>query len=502
MTIVLVFLILGALIALYYYLTRNYKYWQRRGVPWMDGALPGFGHMLSVICLRTDAADFYNKIYKNNKGRSMVGIYELMSPSLIILEPELVKTVLQTNFLNFSANTVHVDPEVDPLLSYNPFCLTGDKWQNSRKHLTYAFSSMRLKILLESVKLVCATMEKYIDGKMSNVEKAEFELKSLFSRYTAQVVAAAGFGVDGYCFDDEKKDISFRKLGQAIFQPSTRNKIMFTFLFLIPSLNKIFKMSFIPKSVDHFFRTLVADVMGHRRKDGIPRNDFLHLMTELERAEGKKFDTEMLTGQALSFFIDGYETSSTVMSFIGFHLASYPEIQEKLREEVLSVLNKYDGEITYEGLREMTYMDQVFNESMRMVPVIVLIKKRCTEEFELKGSDGVICRVQPGTKIMIPVQALHTDPEYWENPEEYNPERFSSDRKHNIERFAYLPFGEGPRICVGMRMAQLQIKAGLARILKKYSIELSPRTQIPLKMIPGTILPTPKGGLWAYFRRL
>ncbi|XP_071639302.1 cytochrome P450 6a2-like [Temnothorax longispinosus] len=501
MTVVLVSLILGALIALYYYLTRNYNYWQKRGVPCMDGALPGFGHMLSLICMKTNIGDFCSKIYKDNKGRSMIGIYDFMSPSLMVLEPELVKTVLQTNFSSFAENTIDTDPEVDPLVSYNPFVLSGEKWQNSRKRLTWAFSSMRLKILLESVKLVCATMEKYIDEKMSNVEKAEFELKSLFSRYTAQVVAAAGFGVDGYCFDDEKKDISFRKLGQAIFQPSTRNKIMFAFLIFIPSLNKIFKMSFIPKSVDHFFRTLVADLMEQRRKDGIPRNDFLHLMAELERAEGKKFDTEMLTGQAMSFVLDGYETSSTVMSFIGFHLASHPEIQEKLREEVLSVLNRYDGEITYEGLREMTYMDQVFNESMRMLPGFVL-KKRCTEDFELKGSDGVVCRVQPKTEIMIPVQALHTDPEYWENPEEFNPERFSSDRKHSIERFAYLPFGEGPRICVGMRMAQLQIKAGLTTILKKYSMELSPRTQIPLKMISGTLLPTPKGGLWSYFRRL
>jgi len=190
------------------------------------------------------------------------------------------------------------------------------------------------------------------------------------------------------------------------------------------------------------------------------------------------------------------------MSFIGFHLAQYSDVQEKLREEVTSVLNRYGGEITYEGLKDMTYMDQVFNETMRIMPAGALMKKRCTEEFELKGSDGVVCRVQPGMEILIPLQALHTDPQYWENPEEYDPERFNSDRKHNIERFTFLPFGEGPRICVGMRMAQLQIKAGLAMILRKYRMELSPRTQIPLKMILGTFLPSPKGGLWVYFRQL
>lgn len=502
MPVVLVSLILGALVALYFYLTRNYNYWQKRGVPCVNGAVPGFGHMLSLISMKTDLGDFSCKIYKDNKGRSMVGLYNFTLPMLMILEPELVKTVMQTNFSSFAENAIDADPKIDPLLSQNPFVLTGEKWQTGRKRLTYAFSSMRLKILLESVRQVCVTMQNYIDGKLSDIDKVEFELKSLFSRYTAQVVASAGFGVDGYCFDDEKKDISFRKIGQAILEPSTRTKIVFGILVFLPSLNKILKMPFVPKHIDQFFRTLVAENMEQRRRDKIPRNDFLHLMTELERAEGDKFDIESLTANAMSFVIDGYETSSTVMSFIGFHLASYPEVQKKLREEVMSVVNRYDGEITYEGLREMTYMDQVFNETMRLLPVGVVLRKRCTEEFELRGSDGVVCRIKPGTQLMIPVKALHNDPQYWENPEKYDPERFSSERKQSVERFAFLPFGEGQRICVGMRMAQLQVKAGLATILKKYSLELSPKTQIPLKMIPGTILPTPKDGLWVYLRHI
>ncbi|KAL6260840.1 hypothetical protein P5V15_008365 [Pogonomyrmex californicus] len=501
MAIVLVSLIVGMFVALYLYLTRNYKHWQKHGIPTIDGLLPGFGHMLPVISMKTYFGDFCRKIYDNAKGHSMVGIYDFTVPALMIRDPELIKTVLQTNFSNFSENAVFLDPKLDPLIAHNPFVLTGEKWLASRKRLTYAFSSMRLKILLESVKKVCGMFEDYIDGKMIN-GKAEFEIKSLCARYTAQVVAGAGFGVDGYCFDDSKEEISFRKKCQAIFEPSTRHSIMFSLVFLIPSLNKIFQMSFVPKHVDHFFRTLVADLMEQRRKDRIPRNDFLQLMAELELAEGDKFDIETLTGQSLSFIIDGYETSSTVMSFICFHLASYPKVQEKLREEVLSMLNKYDGAITYEGLKEMTYMDQVLNESLRKVAAGIIIKKRCTEEFELRGSDGLVYRIKPGMEVLLPIQGLHEDPQYWENPEVYDPERFNPERKKNIERFVYLPFGEGPRICVGMRMAQLQIKAGLTIILRKYSMEVSPKTRLPIQLIPGAILPTVKGGLWINFRKL
>ncbi|KMQ96343.1 cytochrome p450 9e2-like protein [Lasius niger] len=502
MVVMLISLILAALIALYFYLARNNKYWQNRGVFCADGALPGVGHMLSVFCMRTTFPECCRKICNDNRGRSMIGIYNYRSPALMVFEPKLVKTVMQTNFTNFHENGLKIDPDLDPLLASNPFFTSGEKWATGRKRLTYAFSSMRLKIMLESIKQVCKQFENFLDKELSKAGKVELELKDLFSRYTTQVVAAVGFGVDGFCFDDEKADMSFRKICKQIFDPSMRNVILFILVDLIPPLNKIFKMSFIPKHIDRFFRTLVSDVMEQRRKEGIPRNDFLHSMAELERTEGDKFDVEMLASDAISFFIDGYNTSSTAMSFVAFQLASHSKVQEKLREEVMTILDKYDGVITYEGLKEMTYMDQVLNESQRITPLGAVLQKQCTKEFELTGSDGLVCRVQPGTEILIPVNALQEDPRYWKDPEVFDPERFSPDRKHSIEKFTFLPFGEGPRICAGMRMALLQMKAGLVAILRKYSLELSPRTQIPLKMIPGTTLATPKGGLWVFLQQL
>jgi len=132
MTVVLVSLILGALIA--FYLTRNYRYWQKPNeVSYVDGALPRFSNILSVICMKTHIADFYCKIYKDNKGHNIVGIYDFTSPALIIIEPALVKMVLQTYFSSFVENAVHIDKESDSLLSYNPFGLSGEKWLNSRK---------------------------------------------------------------------------------------------------------------------------------------------------------------------------------------------------------------------------------------------------------------------------------------------------------------------------------------------------------------------------------
>ncbi|XP_071639298.1 probable cytochrome P450 6a13 [Temnothorax longispinosus] len=500
MIVTLVLSILIAVVVLYFLLTRNFKFWQKRGIPCPDGVLPGVGHFWDVATMTTPFSVCIRKIYNASRNHSMVGIYNFTSPALMVLEPELVKTVMQTSFSNFHENGLKIDPKLDPLLANNPFFTYGDKWVTGRKRLTYAFSSMRLKILLESVKQVCEKFEGYLEKKLGKTGKVELELKDLFARFTAQVVTGAGYGVDGLCFDDERESESFYTLGKSFLEPTFWNNIVFTLVFFMPLLGKIFHVRFLPKKADNFFRTIIADIMEQRRREETRRNDFLQLMADLERTEGDKFDLEMITSHALSFFIDGYETSSTVLSFIGFNLATHPEVQEKLRDEVVSVLNKYDSVITYDALKDMTYMDQVLSESQRLLPALGFLDKVCTQDTDLRGSDGLVCHVPRGMHIMISVNGLQEDSRYWEDPTVFDPDRFGPEKKHSIERFAYLPFGEGPRMCVGMRMAQLQMKACLATLLRKYRLELSPKTQVPLKMTASTFLSAPEGGLWAIIR--
>ncbi|XP_011172133.1 cytochrome P450 6j1 [Solenopsis invicta] len=499
--IVLAISTLVFLVVLYFYLTRNFNYWQKREIPIADGVLPGFGHMKDILLLKSTISETLRKIYKENKNRSMVGIYSMSTPSLLILEPELVKTVLQTKFVNFHENYLKTDPKLDPLLSNNPFFTYGEKWQTGRKRLTYAFSNVRLKILFETVKQVCLKLEEYMDNKIGKAGRAEFLFNRLFAQFTAQVVSTVGFGIDGLCFDDNEKESLF-EMGNVFVKPSTFNHLLFNLVFLIPTIGKLCQSKFLPQNIDHFFRTMVRDVLHQRRKQGIRGNDFLQLMVDLEKMEGEEFEMDVIASHAVSFFIDGYTTSSYTLSFVVFHLANNPEVQKKLREEVVSVINKYNGELTFEGIKDMTYLEKVIMESMRVTPSLGFLYKVCTEDTELAGSDGLVCHVKAGTPIMISVRGLHEDARYWENPEEFDPDRFSADRKHSINRFTYIPFGEGPRMCVGMRMALLQIKMCLITIMRKYSVELSPKTRLPLKLTASSFLDSPEGGLWGFFRPL
>ncbi|XP_076175478.1 putative cytochrome P450 28d1 [Ptiloglossa arizonensis] len=502
MTNVCLTLVVGAVALLVLYFVQKYTYWKRRGIPTAKGLVPFVGHIWPLISLKLNMANLARKLYEDAKNHSMIGWYQGTCPSLIVREPQLVKTVLLSNFSNFHENAMKLDLNVDRLLAKNPFFSYGEIWMAGRKRLTWAFSSMRLKILFVSVNGVCKKFVDFVDRKLKSSNKYEVELKSLFSRFTGEVVANAGLGIEGFCFEDETRPGSFVEMGNALFEPTLKKAIAHTLMFFVPGFNKLFTLPFVPKRVDRFMRQVIAENLEIRRKASTPRNDFLQLMIDFEKTEGEKLDEEALASHAFSFFGDGYETSSITMSFIGYQLAKHPDIQEKLREEITSTIAKHDGELTFEALKEMTYMDQVINESQRCYPAAGFVSKLCTEECELQGTDGLRCRVKPGTLIIVPIHALHLDPEYWIDPEIFDPERFNDDRKQSIEKMTFLPFGEGPRMCVGMRMALLQIKACVATLLRNYKLELSPKTQTPLQLSPYYFMTAAVGGVWVYISKI
>nr|XP_050868700.1 cytochrome P450 6a2-like [Vespula vulgaris] len=495
-------LLLCGIFALYIYWRKIYSYWNRQGIPEVPYSLPIVGNLWPLLLMQKNLAQLVGSWYDSYKNASMIGYYEGTTPGLLIRDPELVKTVLQTSFSDFHENAIKVDKDIDPLVAKNPFFLKGEEWLVGRKRLTYAFSSMRLKILSETVRKVCEKFDDYLYKKIEEDQRIEFETKDLFSRFTGEVVANAGFGIEGFCFEDNYNPQSFHEMGKKIFKTTWFLDTLQSMIFFLPILNDYLKIPFLPKEIDHFFRTIVKQIIEKRREETEKRNDFFQLMVDLEKSEGQKFDEESLAAHALSFFVDGYETSSATLSFICFELSVHCDIQEKLRKEIGDVLAKHQGEITYDSLKEMTYLEQVISESQRLNTLLDIMGKICTNNIELKGNDGLTCTVETGTKIFIPTRSLQRDPKYWSNPEAFDPDRWTEERKFATTKYSFLPFGEGPRICVGLRMALLQIKAAIATLLMKYRVERNPRTSYPVKIGVSGILSTPIDGLWVYLKRL
>ncbi|KOX73616.1 Cytochrome P450 6a2 [Melipona quadrifasciata] len=481
-----------SLLCLYLYLKHNYS--KRNGIPTVKGCVPLVGHMLPVILKRMNFSEFIRLVHEEHKDRSMVAIYKGTRPVLIVRDPNLVKIVLQSNFSNFHENGRKVPLGVDPLLSKHPLFTYGETWSTGRKRLTYAFSNVRLKTLFAAVSEVCKKFEDFLNGRLKTSNKYEVDMKMLFPRFTGEILANGCLGIEGNCFKDEAGASAFHSLAGIIFAKSLGTINTFHY----PDINRLLKFRFLPKSMDTFFRKVVRENLKIRRNDSTLGNDFFRLIIDLEET-GDETDEERVMAHVVSLYLDGTETSSITLNFISHDLAANPEIQEKLRKEVRSTIEKHDG-LTFEALKDMTYMNQVISESQRLRSAVGYLSKICTEEFELQGSDGLTYRIKPGMEVDISIFGLHTDPN-WVNPNAFDPERFN-ERKQTIEKMTFLPFNVGLRRCVGMRMALFQNKTCLATLLSNYKLELSPRTQLPLKVSPYSILSESIGRNWVYISEL
>ncbi|XP_046628190.1 uncharacterized protein LOC124309017 [Neodiprion virginianus] len=503
-------LILVALSLLYRHLTSTYGYWKNKSVPCLNGALPGLGHIAPMIFLRKQMSDMYRDFYNEMPGRSIIGLYNFRRPSLMLRDPELVKCIMTNKFKDFSDNDFEIDTRTDPILATNPGFTNGDRWKASRQQLSSAFTLGKLKYLFESIKITCGELDEYLNKKCSVNDRrdtVELELKDLFSKYTAGIVASSAFGVVDDSFKSDGKYGAFRATGRLMFEPSFAKSLIQNIMLFIPVPSRIMKTRFIPKEVDQFFRKVVKDVIKHREERGGEYTDFLQLMIETKKnakvdlSLEQLVDNDVIASRAGSFFFDVYESINVTLSFLVFQIAEHPEVQDRLRQEVVDIVSD-SGDLTYEAVQRMVYMDRVINESARLYPAFGALFKRCTNDTELVGSDGITCQVSTGTSIVIPVAALHMDPEYWPKPEEFNPERFTEENKQRRHKFVHLPFGEGPRICPGQRVAVFIVKAAVATIIQKYRFDLSSRNKIPIQLNPNYFLTTAVGGLWVKFTPL
>ncbi|POI24238.1 hypothetical protein CIB84_012012, partial [Bambusicola thoracicus] len=133
--------------------------------------------------------------------------------------------------------------------------------------------------------------------------------------------------------------------------------------------------------------------------------------------------------------------------------------------------------LTYEAIMQLEYLDMAVNETLRLYPLGGRLERTCKRDVEING-----VTIPKGTIVIIPPYTLHRSPEYWPNPEEFRPERFSKENKDNIDPYTYLPFGAGPRNCIGMRFALLTLKVAIAAVLQHFTFQVCKETQIPLKL--------------------
>ncbi|GJQ73206.1 Cyp6a9 [Trypoxylus dichotomus] len=456
-------------------------------------------HLYKGVPLSVHFSNFYNTF--KSRGQKHGGVFQFFKPTYVPIDPEYIKDILIRDFPHFADRGMYHNEKDEPIIR-NLFFMEGTEWKNMRMKLSPSYTSGKMKLLFKTMLDCSEPLVKRIKDLTENEQI--IDIKDISARFTTDVIGSCAFGIE--CNSFESPNSEFRMYGKKVFEDSIFKTIRGVFRTAFPELARKLRMVIFDKEVGNFFIKAVTDTYYFRKNYNTRRNDFMQLLIELKdkdkdpRQKAGALTIDDVVAQAFIFFLAGFDTSATTLTFALFELAHNYKMQQKVREEVEAILIKYDGQITYEGINEMKYMERVVQETLRKYPPIAVISRICTETYQVPNSNVTLDK---GTLVGISVLGLHRDPEYYPEPEKFDPDRFSDENKGKIVPGTYIPFGDGPRVCIGLRFGLMQVKIGLAMLLKEFEFSVNPRTKVPLEIDLGFVM-TVKGGIWLdsrYYQR-
>ncbi|XP_063068172.1 cytochrome P450 3A40-like isoform X2 [Engraulis encrasicolus] len=461
------------------YGTWPYGYFKNLGIPG-PRPWPFMGSLGSMIM---QGFVNFDKQCHQKYGR-VWGMFEGRSPMLLVTDPAIIKAVMVKECYSTFTNrrkAVLNGPMADGITA-----VEDEKWKRIRNTLSPTFTSGRMKEIFPLVTMYADRLMEYL--RKQNLKEA-VNIKDFFGLYNMDVLASSSFSVETDAINNPKDP--FIENVKKVMSFSFSNPI-FLIAILFPGLGRYLeKMGFSMFSktlMDYFYTALKKIKDKHQEEDnGHGRVDFLRLMmrSQITDEEAAKSNEEQpvkglteheILSQSFIFILAGYETTSVTLSSVAYNIATNPEVMQKLVEEIDSVFPN-NAPITYDKLMHLEYLDMVISESMRVWPPAPRLERMCKQTIVI---DGIT--IPKGTLVAIPALILHQDPDIWESPDKFNPERFSKENKESINPYAYMPFGLGPRNCIGMRYALLLMKLILVRVLQNFTMESCKETQIPVEL--------------------
>ncbi|XP_038210831.1 cytochrome P450 6k1-like [Zerene cesonia] len=460
-------LVFSALLVCLVYLNGKYNefYWQRRKVAFykknkVTGVFWEF--------LFQNKAVFQNlcEVYKEYRNEPAVGIGTFVTPTLYVIDPTNVQHVLAADFNSF--NHRGVDINEDDLLADNILFMNGNRWKLMRQCMTPLFTSAKLKSMYY---IIDKSALDFVQHLNENKQLLKGDAFSTLTSFCSAAIGGAVFGVStGSIFDSP-----FLNMARDAFKATFRFNIRFAIGSLSSGLSTFLRLKLF-KEHEAFFIGAIKQILRAREQENIKRHDFADLCVSLQSI-GKLVDKEtglemiptdeLLAAQAFFYFVAGVEPTATALFGTLYELGKHPEHLEKVHNEIDEAFKKNDNKMSYDTIMDMKHVDMVMSEAMRLHPPIGFLTRRCVKDSVLPVGN---IKVDKGTKILTPIYEIHHDPRYYPEPEKFLPERFSPENKHKIADITYMPFGKGNRICVGLRYASLQVKAGLVHLLRNFTV--------------------------------
>lgn len=388
---------------------------------------------------------------------------------------EVVAHVLQKNQKNYRKSPAY--RQLRLAVGTGLVTSEGEFWRQQRRLVQPAFYKTQLEDLFRGMATVAG---KYIAelAKKTAVHQP-LDISKEMMEATARIVLKTLFSTEDSADINEMYRIMMASQDYLTFRTVKPYLIPFTY---INGMHRRFKRDIA------WFDQYIFKLIEQRRKDPNPPNDLLTmLLSTKDEDTGEAMSDRALRDEAVTLFAAGHETSATSLTWILWLLSNHPEVMQKLRSEIDCVL---DGRMpSFEDLRKLTYTMQVIQEGMRLYPPGFAIGRQPIAEDEILG-----VKIPLNGIIFISIAAIHRDPKNWERPSAFYPEHFSPELERSRPKLAYMPFGAGPRMCIGNHFALMEMQLLLATLVQHFDFEtveghpIEPEPLITLKPKYGILM--------------
>lgn len=396
----------------------------------------------------------FNMVMTGRYG-DVVRVRVLTWPTYMVFHPDDVKHVLQENHRNYNKDVYNVNL-LKPLLGQGLFTNDGQSWLHQRRLAQPAFHRKRLAAF--GTLITNATQDTLERWHEPAKHQQPIEIGEEMMRLTLRIVGQALFSID---LSDEADTVgqgfsAVRKLLQSyVFRP-------FPPLSVPTPRNR--RLNAAIRSLDG----VVQGIIDERRQHNADSGDLLSmLLLARDEQTGEGMNDRQLRDEVMTLLLAGHETTANALTWMWYLLSQHPDVEARLHTELDKVLG---GNIpTVDHLPDLKYTRMVIEEALRLYPPVFGFGRKATGEDELGGY-----YVPANTLIWLSPYVTHRHPDFWQQPEVFDPERFSPESAANRPHYAYFPFGGGPRLCIGSNLAMMEAQLITATIAQRYLLRLVP----------------------------
>ncbi len=449
-----------------------------------DGRISNAPHVPRGRALMDSRAMVRNPVAVFEKYRARLGPtftvhFGAVKPAVVSTDPVVVEHVLRGNRDNYEKSDIQVERMVE-FQGRGLVNIHGEAWMRQRKLLAQGFKPSHLTKLLPMQQDV---LQELMSGFDHDAQQGPVDVHQQMVRFTLRLVGRSLFG-------QSMRDEELEQIGETI------SAIQAFILRQIVQPWKIpwFRFSGLTEKHQQLRRDGDAIALRHiraRLKQGLGDNDFLRILLETPYHDtGQAMGEPLVLIESLQLLVAGNETSSNALTWIFYLLARHPKYILEIRDEVAAVIG--EDVIDYRNLHQLEGTVRVIDEALRLYPPFWMIDRIALKDDEIGG-----VHIPAGAMVIPYIYGTHRNPAHWQDVESFDPRRFERERRKERHPFSYIPFGSGPRMCIGSNLAVMQMLMIIVAFVKKYDFALT--NDSPVAIQPMMLL-RPSGAVTMKFR--